>query len=370
MILFEKERGADRKLCGEFLSPRGVAALAELGLAGDAVDCGAIAIPRWSLASGRGELSVRFPSPGLALSRARLDPLLRRAAERAGATVREGTRVSRVERTAGTHVLHGAGIELARARTVLAASGRAARIPGLTEGTHAPGERDAGARPEPAARFVAWKAHVRDAAAAEIRSPRVALYGLRGAYVGVVPLGAGIANVCFLARRGVLARGTTPASFLDREAARSTPWGIRWRRLEVSGADWIAVSAIDFERRPLLRERGLFAGDSAAVIPPLLGEGMALALESGALAADAVLEILKGSTEDAAATRLRRAWRKRQGARHELGRLLQRILFSRSGTHAAVALLAAFPVLATHLPSAGTPPTSGVRAAQPSRSAV
>jgi flavin-dependent dehydrogenase len=339
VVLLERERGASSKLCGEFLSAGGVRVLDRLGALPAVLDAGALSIPAWTVASARTEFRRTLRAPGLAIARSRLDPLLRGVARAAGARVREGTRVAAIERSgAGTFRVRTveetgpdeeARREVVEARGIVVAFGRAGRVNGL----------DDGVRPE---EFVAMKAHVNESVGGDAR---VALYALRGGYVGVVPAAPGTSNVCFIARREVFRRSGSGPGFLDDGARSSGVWRERWRGVDASAARWIAVSSMTFGRRRPVGPGVLYAGDAAALIAPLLGDGMAMALESGVLAAGAISRILGGAPEERAIAEYHAEWRRRFSRRLALGRSLQAILLRPRMSGLAVRILETVPVL-------------------------
>ncbi len=346
VFVIERERGAASKLCGEFLSARGIRALEGLGAADRVRAAGALPIAQWSVASSRREFRGTLSSPGWAIARRVLDPILRDAARDAGAEVREGARVAAVSEAtdAGSclQITGGDGASAGttlHARRVVAAFGRAGRVPGLaTEGAEQG--------------FVAMKAHVRDLAPEAIS--RVALYGLRGGYVGVVPAEPGELNVCFLARRAEFRRAGSAPAYLEEEARASGPWAARWQGMDPGGARWIAVSSMSFRRARPRSTSTMFAGDAAAMVAPLLGDGMAMALESGVLAGEATLRILGGSPAERAGTELERAWSRRFRGRLLLGRALQSLLLRPRASEVAVRLLRGAPELGSWI--SGTSP--------------
>ena len=96
---------------------------------------------------------------------------------------------------------------------------------------------------------------------------------------------------------------------------------------------WPIPARVD--RAVLARGRVLFAGDAAAASDPLTGEGIAQALLSGTLAAEAI-EAEAGSGPAAVAARYERAVRRELFADHRMAMLLTRALRRRRGTRAAV----------------------------------
>jgi flavin-dependent dehydrogenase len=83
----------------------------------------------------------------------------------------------------------------------------------------------------------------------------------------------------------------------------------------------------------LVHGRTLFAGDAAAVVDPMTGEGIAQALETGMLAAHA---IAAGGTADSVAARYRSDVDLALGRDLRFARALQRILNSPLGARGAV----------------------------------
>ena len=97
VLLLEKHREPQHKVCGEFLSPEALPLLEASGLLPAIAAAGARPV-RAAAVVGPGGAHCRFalPRAGLALSRFRLDSLLLEAAEQAGVTVARGAMVLRL----------------------------------------------------------------------------------------------------------------------------------------------------------------------------------------------------------------------------------------------------------------------------------
>jgi flavin-dependent dehydrogenase len=326
VALLERDGGAGNRLCGEFLSPDGVASARALGVVPELTAAGAPRVLRWRIESASSAIGAELPAAGLGVARRILDPLLRRRAAALGAVVHEGERVAAVERApAGWRVLTAGGRDLSTSRLVVAV-GRGARIPGV------PGRAASGAEPG----FVALKAHFGGEADAET----VQLFPLGDAYAGIAPVGPCEFNVCFLARRFAFRRAGKSGDDLLRESTkRSAAFARALLRLERTGP-WTAASSMSWAEARTERDGILFAGDAAAEIAPFLGEGLALALESGRLAAAHV---------DAPPGAYSRAWSRRFEGRLRAGCVLQRVLLSRRGADLAVRALAVWPGLAERI---------------------
>lgn len=326
VVLLERDRAGADRLCGEFLSPDGVASARALGVAGDLARAGAPRVRRWRIESSSACAAGDLPAGGgLGVARRSFDPLLRRRAAALGALVREGERVAAVHPSGGGFVVRSAnGAELA-ARRLIVTAGRGARIPGVPA-------RAGAAEPE----FVALKAHFRG----EADGDTVQLFPLGGAYVGIAPVGSGTFNLCFLARRSAFREaGKSADALLDEGARRNAAFARARGALEQAGA-WTAASSMSWRGACPEQDGILFAGDSAAEIAPFLGEGLSIALESGRLAAMRV---------DAPAGTYAREWSRRFSGRLRAGRALQRVLLSARGADLAVRALARWPGLAERI---------------------
>jgi flavin-dependent dehydrogenase len=235
------------------------------------------------LVSGRGVgLDLALPGEAWGLSRHALDATLAAAAERAGAELRCGVVAGGAARgPAGASVtLRGpAGPEAVEARVAVVACGRQPPA----------GLRPAGQRPN--GRWLGVKQHVTGVEAGE----RVGLYFFRGGYCGVAPVEGGRANVCLLADRAAFdraggrpeamlaaARAWNPALAALLAAARPEPGTLR------------SVAAVDTRSAPVPWAGGPRLGDAATMLPPLAGDGMAMALRGAELLAPLADAYLRG----------------------------------------------------------------------------
>jgi len=251
------------------------------------------------VAPGGAAMCGRFGgAPSFALPRATFDAILLRAAERAGAVVREGTTVEDLVwdrgAVAGVVARSGGGMRDAyRARVVIGADGLrsvVARRLGLVRSS--------------APRRVAFTAHVADVAGVDGVGELHVGRPPHG-YVGLGPVGGGVTTVALvLPLRTVRASGRTyggPAGFfaaLERFpglAGRFDP-----RRL-VRGVMATGPFA-QWARTPIAAKGGaLLVGDAADFFDPFTGQGIYAALRGAELAASCLLPALARGVLTAAA---------------------------------------------------------------------
>ena len=337
VLLLEREAGPVHKVCGEFLSGEAADALRALGV--DLGALGALPLATVGLADDRRSADAPLPFPAFAVSRLTLDAALLDRARRAGAAVRTGVAVRAIEPA-------GAGV---RVRT---ADGTVVQAPRVLLATGKHDLRD-WRRTAPAPRFadtVGWKMHLRlapDAAAAV--AGRTELHLLRdGGYAGLQPAGEGAADLC-AANLCVLVPASGGRTFADVLAGLAAGRSPLARRLLGARPAWpraLAVAGTPYGHlAPVAAPAVWRLGDQAAVTPSLTGDGMAIALHSGRVAA-AVL--LAGGGADGYDRALRAL------VRPQLSRALlaQRVLETAAGRRSVLAIAAVWPGLLSAAASA------------------
>jgi flavin-dependent dehydrogenase len=217
-------------------------------------------------------------------------------------------------------------------------------------------------RPQP---YLAFKAHF----SGPPLPRRIDLHGFPGGYCGMSEIesgaGARLANVCLLVREPVFQRVSLGKpdpieSFVDwlqGQNPRLAAWLSQARRVDER---WLSIAQVPFgPKRPVVNDV-LMAGDSAGLIAPLAGDGIAMALRGGQMAAEHTLGFLAGSVPGAQFTHgYARAWRSEFGARLRLGRLLQPLMLRPPLLGPALRLLNAAPALARYLVTHTRAPSYG-----------
>lgn len=261
-VLIDRAQFPREKVCGDCLNPLAWPVLERLGVA-DAV----CALPHSTLreveiAATRGG-PIRHPLPPgprgeIGIRRRILDDLLLKNAARAGAEVRTGCAVERVEH--GGHWKLSTGDGAVHARQIVAADGRnstIARLLGLL----------------PAASRERIALQTRLPIVPELEG-RVAMRFLPWGYSGLADIGGGEMNLCLVAR--------------PRDLERLRLWAAE-RYHAGADAGWQSITPLS--RKPLRPVQGslLFIGDAARVVEPFTGEGIAYALATGEAAGRALL---------------------------------------------------------------------------------
>lgn len=329
VLLVERDHFPRHKVCGEFLSPEAQHSLQALGMFRDVAALRPVPLHAAAITTpGGATVEMALPADAWGLSRYALDAQLATAVAQRGGHVWQGAVVTGAARDGDGCLLHirCRGVpqhqveQTIRARAVIMACGRhssAALPPRAAQETSKRGWRNC----------VGLKVHYHNVQMA----PRVELYLFPGGYVGINPIEDGRANVCVLITYTAFqAAGKSLAGVLDMAAARHAQLADRLRETCIAGESECAVAPVDTQRRPAPWDDDTAAacvGDTAAMIPPLAGDGMAMALRSAELCLDPAHAFLQGRLSlEGWAAEYERLWQREFSRRLRLGQALQAAL--------------------------------------------
>jgi menaquinone-9 beta-reductase len=267
-VVIERSPGERDLVCGGFLGWDALAALNKLGL--DPAALGARPIHKVRLAAKGRTVEAALPRAAAGLSRRRLDAALLHLAEEAGAAVLRGRSARALD---GDAVRLDDGSEMAADALILAT------------GKH---ELRGAARPVGGRKLSAGLRAALPAtpALAAALAGTVELHLYDGGYAGLLLQEDGTANLCLsvaqermaAGREALLAELLAEAPLLAERIGGRLP------------EQWEAIASVPYGWRARETAPGCYrVGDQAAVIASLAGDGIAVALASGAAAARACL---------------------------------------------------------------------------------
>jgi flavin-dependent dehydrogenase len=318
--ILERSEGPRDVVCGGFLGWDALAALRRLGL--DPAALGARPIRRLRLVTERRRIEVPLPRAAAGLSRRTLDERLLRAAAEAGVSVRRGAAV----RAAEGRKLRLEGDEAVEAQALILATGK-----------H---ELRGGARPiDPAEHPLGLRSSLRPTRRlAGDLDEVIELHLYDGGYAGLLLQEDGSANLCLSASRDRLKAAGGIEALIAQLAAERPALAERLNEGEALG--WSAISGVPYGWRASSTEEGVYrVGDQSAVIASLAGDGIAIALESGAAAGRAI-------AAGRSATDFQRAWSARAARPIRIAEALRHAAERARQRNALMRLLGWFPSLA------------------------
>jgi geranylgeranyl reductase family protein len=291
VLLVEEKRMPREKLCGEFITPECFPSLERLRVMNQMIAAGAQEISRVSLVVSSGKsVDTQFagtPSDStsaMSLSRARFDQILFDRAREAGAECLEGVAVKKcVSENGSPRAIEAIMLQTGKSATfnaplVIDASGRNSR---LTIGRR---ERVAGRR---GSRLYALKAHLKNV---ESIDNAVELFFFPQGYGGLARVEDDLVNLCFIVDEQTLkVAGGDPSKVLEASVMNNSVARERLRAAEVVGK-WHSAGPLTFGKKRLASGGIIAIGDASGMIDPFTGTGIQIALRTGEIAAQAILE--------------------------------------------------------------------------------
>ena len=297
VLLLEKTAFPREKVCGDGFTPRAVKQILAMGVDPDPAN-GWIRNQGLRIIAGGMRLELpwpelaSFPDYGLVRTREDFDEILARQAQKAGARLHERTAVTgpvldalgRIvgvsARTSDADGSKGDELEF-RAPLVVAADGNSTRL-SLAMGLRKRDDRPMG---------VAVRTYY--------TSPRTDGDRLLPGYGWIFGVGDGTVNAGLGILNSSTAFGKVDYKDLLRRWLDTTPeeWGFREenRTQPIRGA----ALPMGFNRTPHYTRGLVLVGDAGGMVNPFNGEGIAYAMESGAMAAETIVQALGRPTDDA-----------------------------------------------------------------------
>jgi flavin-dependent dehydrogenase len=259
-IALERDRFPRRKVCGGFLSPGAVQAIAHLGLLNQLLNAGAVFVRSARISVHGVEVEIPFDRPALGISRNVLDEIVAR-----GARVRQGHLVHEVRRCDSGFIVDGIGCSV-----VIDASGKLGRF---------------------TKRRRADEFGIQYSEPGQQRSVLDFRF-FKDGYGGGVSVEGGRSNWCFLITKSGLQK------YLGRSGC-------------------LVTGPLAYDRLP---GEFIAIGDAAGMVDPFCGEGMRQALESGVTAARVVAAgIRRGARYEEMKWEYEAEWERRWGVKRALG---------------------------------------------------
>jgi geranylgeranyl reductase family protein len=297
VLMVDKAVFPREKVCGDGLTPRGVAALQRMDV--DLSDAGFTRVD--GLRSyGLDDVVVELPWPrrrafpdfGVVRTRLEFDNLLAEHAVKAGARFQQGTEavatISEGGWVTGANLSEDGATREVRARFVVAADGASSRLGGRHGVIRDP------ARPLgiAARRYYRTSRPEQRVLETWLNLPDEQSGGVMAGYGWIFPLGDGVVNV----GAGVLNSYTrfqeTSARKVMELFLRSLPPGFELDEAHAIGPVLSGPIPMGINRQPPAVPGMLLVGDAGGVTNPFNGEGIAYALETGELAAQVITDAL------------------------------------------------------------------------------
>ncbi|HEY0740420.1 MAG TPA: NAD(P)/FAD-dependent oxidoreductase [Chryseosolibacter sp.] len=337
--LFEKKSYPLHRVCGEYISNEALPFLKRENLFPEKFS--PPHINEFLLSSVTGKVStLPLDLGGFGISRFSFDNFLFETAKNAGVEVNVETEVNSV-RFEENHFYVDAANKIMEADVVIGAFGKRSKLDVVLKRSFV----------QKRSPFVGVKYHVRS----DHPVNQIALHNFQGGYCGINSVEDGIFNICYLSEReNVKKFGSIEA--MEENVLHQNPH----LKHIFTNSDFLfqkpeVINEISFETKSPVEDHILMTGDSAGMIAPLCGNGMAIAIHSAKIAVEIISDFTVGKiSRSEMERRYTVEWRKNFSKRLWRGRKIQLLFGNAALSQAAVNLvlhsksLANFLVRKTH----------------------
>ncbi|WP_286761574.1 NAD(P)/FAD-dependent oxidoreductase [Salegentibacter sp. UBA1130] len=175
----------------------------------------------------------------------------------------------------------------------------------------------------------------------------VALHNFEGGYCGLSKTETGAVNACYMVSYKSFKKYRNTEEFKEKVLFQNAYLKGFFKKAKPLFEKDLSIAQISFHKKSLINNHILMLGDATGLIHPLCGNGMAMAIHSGKIASEAVLNNFHGNNLDRKnlENQYRQNWNTHFEIRLKTGRILQKILINPFLASTSQQLVKKFPYL-------------------------
>ncbi len=333
VLLIERHAYPKHKVCGEYISNEVLDYLRQLGL--NPFDFGAKNITTFQFTAVKGvALQTDLPLGGFGISRYTLDAALYELALQVGVVVYH-EKVITIAYTNNQFEVT-TNNQSYTASFVIGAYGKRSILDKALSRKFISNKTP----------WVAVKAHYKGPQPEQM----VGLHHFEGGYCGLSQVETGAVNACYLVHHKIFGRYKDLSSFQENVIAKNSHLKAFFAQSTMLFEKPLTISQVSFESKTIVKDHILMIGDSAGLIHPLCGNGMAMAIHSAKILSDVLiagnLDPNHRTTIEAAYQKM---WHHHFDNRMRAGKWIQKGLLHTGITTIGVSLLQGAPRVLRHL---------------------
>jgi flavin-dependent dehydrogenase len=325
VVLIEKKQYPFHKVCGEYVSNEVLPFFHSLGIFPETLGASSISRLQVSSPSGKSVLHMPLDLGGFGISRYALDYYLYQLALQAGVHFMLGKTVDTIVYKDIFCVQLSDGTML-ESNLVIGAFGKRSKLDKQLN-------RDFINKRSP---YMGVKYHIQT----DFPRDLIALHNFRDGYCGVCAIENDTYNLCYLTSRDNVKRYGSIEE-MEAETLYKNPFmqAVRYNATFLYEKPEV-INEISFASKKAVENHILMSGDTAGLITPLCGNGMAMAIHSAKILSEHIILYFKEQwTRDKLETLYQQQWQQTFATRLWVGRQTQRLFGSEWVSSMAVALL-------------------------------
>jgi flavin-dependent dehydrogenase len=329
--LLEKNEFPKHKVCGEYISNEVLPYFNWLGLDISSLKPSSISKIEFSTAKGK-LISGDLPLGGFGISRYVLDHYLYENAIKNGCKIIQDT-VTDIQFSEDEFCISTANNLELKSKIVIGAFGKRSNIDQKLN-------RNFIQKKSP---WLAVKAHY----SGEFPNDLVSLHNFKVGYCGVSKVENNTINICYLVDYETFKHFKNIEEFQSKVIYKNPHLKAIFENCELLFEKPLTISQISFEKKEVVENHILMIGDTAGLIHPLCGNGMAMAIHSAKIVSELVIDFLdsKISSRKVLEEKYTQEWNSNFKGRLATGRFLSQVLQKEKLTTFLMQLLAIFPFL-------------------------
>jgi len=278
VVLIEKSSYPRHKVCGEYVSNEILPYLDSIGASPDSLNPKHISKFLFSSSKGK-TLKSNLPVGGFGVSRYALDEYLFSIAQKEGCKIIQDTVIDVFFKENNFTITTDSNTTF-KAKIVIGAYGKRANLDHKFS-------REFIKKKSP---WLAVKAHYKG----DFPDDLVALHNFKGGYCGVSKIENNHVNVCYLADFKTFKKYKNIREYQEKVLSKNKHLEKLFNDYELVFDKPLTISQIAFDHKKTVENHVLMTGDTAGLIHPLCGNGMAMAIRSAQICSDLVISYLNG----------------------------------------------------------------------------
>jgi flavin-dependent dehydrogenase len=334
VIVFEKQMYPHHKVCGEYVSNEIVPYLESLGVA--LPDVAKIDTLQFSTQKGN-SITVKLPLGGIGISRFAFDEILyKKALELEVTFIFEA--VKSIEFINDRFKIETDKVTKATAKTAIGAYGKRSVLDKQLQRNFI-AEKSS---------WLGVKAHYQHP---NFKDNLVALHNFKGGYGGLSKTESGAINFCYLVHYESFKEVKDIDSFNLKVVSENPFLKSFLNEAQPLFDQPLSIAQISFQKKDAVVNHILMCGDTAGLIHPLCGNGMAMAIHSAKIASELLCTYFDDGVMDRKAleTSYERQWKSVFSYRLWIGRKLQWVLLHNSLSNILIRLVSTSPYVLRNL---------------------
>lgn len=332
VVVFEKNEYPKHKVCGEFISNEVLSYFQKLGLDIESLQPTKINKTQLSTHSGK-IINSKLPLGGFGISRYKLDDYLAKKVLELGGKIIFET-VKTIDFSEDNFTIITQSNEVFQSKVVLGAFGKRSNL-------------DIELKRKFIQQKSPWlgvKAHY----LGKFPNDLVGLHNFKGGYCGVSKVENNIINICYLVQFESFKKYKNIVEFQENVLFQNKNLEKILKESKIIFDNPLTISQISFEDKPKVENHILMLGDSAGLIHPLCGNGMAMAIHSAKIASELVADFLNNKiSRTHLEVNYTSLWNKTFKSRLRFGKFLSKLLLNQYMSKATMNLLLVFPFILT-----------------------